>query len=137
MNKTIIKIISTGKKNCEMFNAYVKRIHLWKLHILTYNKVPKYQDLINHKKETIFLLDERGMYMTSHQFASFLEKNTMHHSCFIVGSATGFPQDLLEVPHIKISLSTMTFPHELARILLMEQIYRAQQILTRHPYHKD
>ncbi|USO02432.1 MAG: 23S rRNA (pseudouridine(1915)-N(3))-methyltransferase RlmH [Alphaproteobacteria bacterium] len=131
----MIKLISTGKKSCPDFNAYTKRINQWKLQILTYNKAPRYLELIEPKKEKIVLLDERGKHMTSVQFSEFLEPN--ENLCFIVGAATGFPKELFSVPHQKISLSSMTFPHELARILLIEQIYRAQQILRNHPYHKD
>ena len=130
----MIKIISTGDKNCPWFNEYAKRLS-WKNKILTYNKTPPYLELINPKKEKIILLDERGIEMTSVEFSKFMQK-IEGDVCFIVGGATGFPKDLYDVPHQKLSLSKMTLPHEFARIVLIEQIYRAQQILSGHPYHK-
>lgn len=131
----LIKIISTGDKNCIWFNEYLKRMH-WKVNVLTFNKTPKYLDLIDLKKEKIILLDEHGLEMTSIEFASFINEHMSDHLCFIVGSAEGFSKDLHQIPHQKIALSLMTMPHEMARVVLMEQIYRAQQILNRHPYHK-
>ena len=130
----MIKIISTGDKNCPMFGEYAKRI-VWKHKILTYHKIPDYLTLVNPKKESIILLDERGKEMSSITFAHFIEKQEKD-LCFIEGGATGFPKELYDTPHQKLSLSHMTFPHEIARILLIEQIYRAQQILAKHPYHK-
>ena len=130
----MIKMISTGDKNCPYFNEYAKRL-VWKHKIMTYSKPPQYLDLIDAKKEKIILLDERGEQMTSVEFAKFMEKTT-GDICFIVGGASGFPAVVYDVPHQKMALSKMTLPHEWARIILIEQIYRAQQILAGHPYHK-
>lgn len=54
---------------------------------------------------------------------------------FLIAGAEGFSQEILNICHERISLSELTFPHKLARILLVEQLYRAQTIRSGHPYH--
>ena len=76
------------------------------------------------------VLDERGITMTSPQLAQLLQKidnNAMGRACFIIGGAYGLEK--------LVSLSSMTFPHELARVLLLEQLYRAECIIRKVPYH--
>ena len=131
-----LTIISVGDKNCPSFNTYTKRITKWKLKTLTYTKAPKYLDLIDLKKENIVLLDEYGKHYTSIEFSDFMGKQEKDIT-FLIGAAEGFPKEVHDIPHQKIALSKMTLPHAFARIILVEQIYRAQQILSGHPYHKD
>jgi 23S rRNA (pseudouridine1915-N3)-methyltransferase len=88
---------------------------------------------------TVVLLDAAGKQFTSQQFASWLgdlrDRGT-RELVFLCGDAAGFPRDLRDRSKQKISLSTLTMPHEFARVILAEQIYRAFAILAGHPYPK-
>jgi len=90
-------------------------------------------------KATIVLLDAAGKQFTSQQFAKWLgdfrDRGT-RELVFLCGDAEGFPADLRAAAKQKISLSTLTMPHEFARVVLAEQIYRAFAILSGHPYPK-
>jgi 23S rRNA (pseudouridine1915-N3)-methyltransferase len=88
---------------------------------------------------TIVLLDAAGKQFTSQQFAHWLDglrDRGTHELVFLCGDAEGFPADLRAGAKQKISLSTLTMPHEFARVVLAEQIYRAFAILAGHPYPK-
>jgi 23S rRNA (pseudouridine1915-N3)-methyltransferase len=88
---------------------------------------------------TIVLLDAAGKQFTSQQFARWLGDLRDHGTrdlVFLCGDAEGFPADLRAGAKQKISLSTLTMPHEFARVVLAEQIYRAFAILAGHPYPK-
>lgn len=76
--------------------------------------------------------------MGSEAFARHLEKLLVGSPrvVFLVGSAEGFPEGTDAIVDERISLSQMTLPHRLARLLLLEQIYRALSILSGEPYHK-
>ena len=88
---------------------------------------------------TIVLLDAAGKQFTSQQFAKWLgdlrDRGT-RELVFLCGDAEGFPADLRAAAKQKLSLSTLTMPHEFARVVLTEQIYRAFAILAGHPYPK-
>jgi len=88
---------------------------------------------------TIVLLDAAGKQFTSQQFARWLgdlrDRGT-RELVFLCGDAEGFPTALRASAKQKISLSTLTMPHEFARVVLAEQIYRAFAILAGHPYPK-
>ena len=88
---------------------------------------------------TVVLLDASGKQFTSQQFARWLgdvrDRGT-RELVFLCGGAEGFPDDLRAKAKQKISLSTLTMPHEFARVVLAEQIYRAFAILAGHPYPK-
>jgi 23S rRNA (pseudouridine1915-N3)-methyltransferase len=88
---------------------------------------------------TIVLLDAAGKQFTSQQFAKWLgdlrDRGT-RELVFLCGDAEGFPADLRATAKQKLSLSTLTMPHEFARVVLAEQIYRAFAILAGHPYPK-
>lgn len=79
------------------------------------------------------VLDPAGEQMTSRELAAFLEKTT-RETAFFVGGAEGFSGEFRARADRLISLSKMTLPHELARVILAEQIYRAFTILRGHPY---
>jgi 23S rRNA (pseudouridine1915-N3)-methyltransferase len=88
---------------------------------------------------TVVLLDAAGKQFTSQQFAKWLgdlRDRSVREVVFLCGDADGFPDELRESAKQKISLSTLTMPHEFARVLLTEQIYRAFAILAGHPYPK-
>ena len=82
----------------------------------------------------IILLDERGKQFVSPEFASFLD-HALRRQIFIVGGVLGFGENILKMNLTKISLSKMTLPHELARVCLLEQIYRAATIVSGKNYH--
>jgi 23S rRNA (pseudouridine1915-N3)-methyltransferase len=88
---------------------------------------------------TLVLLDAAGKQFTSQQFASWLgslrDRGT-RELAFLCGDAEGFPGELRVRATQKLSLSTLTMPHEFARVALAEQIYRAFAILAGHPYPK-
>ena len=88
---------------------------------------------------TVVLLDAAGKQFTSQQFAKWLgdlRDRSVREMVFLCGDADGFPDELRDSAKQKISLSTLTMPHEFARVLLTEQIYRAFAILAGHPYPK-
>lgn len=88
----------------------------------------------------IVLLDERGKEYSSLQFASYIEKKT--HSVakrlvFIIGGPYGFSQDVYDKANEKLTLSRMTFSHQMIRLIFVEQLYRAMTILNNEPYHHE
>lgn len=86
----------------------------------------------------VVLLDEHGREYTSPDFASWLEKRMAagyKRIIFIVGGPYGFSPEVYKRADAKLSLSLMTFPHELIRLLFVEQLYRAFTILRGEPYH--
>ncbi|HTW22823.1 MAG TPA: 23S rRNA (pseudouridine(1915)-N(3))-methyltransferase RlmH [Candidatus Baltobacteraceae bacterium] len=88
---------------------------------------------------TVVLLDAAGKQFTSQQFARWLgdlRDRGGREIVFLCGDAEGFPSELRDGAKQKISLSTLTMPHEFARVVLAEQIYRAFAILAGHPYPK-
>jgi 23S rRNA (pseudouridine1915-N3)-methyltransferase len=88
---------------------------------------------------TVVLLDAAGKQFTSQQFARWmgdLRDRGTRELIFLCGDAEGFPDEIRAKAKYKISLSTFTMPHEFARVVLAEQIYRAFAILAGHPYPK-
>lgn len=87
----------------------------------------------------VVLLDAAGKQFTSQTFARWLgdlRDRSVRELCFYCGAAEGFPAELSRGQAQRISLSTLTMPHEFARVVLAEQIYRAFAILAGHPYPK-
>jgi len=93
---------------------------------------------VGRTKPLLVLLDSRGGEMTSEQFAEFIE---VQHSfdtqqlIFAIGPTDGFGDSARKAANKVVSLGKMTLPHELARVVLLEQIYRAFTIIRNHPYH--
>ena len=87
----------------------------------------------------VILMDEDGTLRNSLDFASNLERLTSlgEELVFVIGSGIGLHESLKEVSNYSFSLSKLTFPHNLARILLLEQIYRACMINSGKKYHKE
>ncbi len=88
----------------------------------------------------VVLLDEKGKNFTSREFASYIEKRMISgikRVVFIIGGPFGFSDDIYSVANDKISLSKMTFSHQLVRVIFFEQIYRAMTIIRNEPYHHD
>ena len=89
-------------------------------------------------KSTLVLMDSRGKQLSSEAFARFLEDYQDRNPLplvFAVGPADGFSEATRRAAQHTISLGAMTLAHELARVVLLEQVYRAFTILKRHPYH--
>jgi len=87
----------------------------------------------------LVLLDGRGKEMSSERFAEFIDSQLasgVQQFIFAVGPANGFSDAVRHAANVTISLGKMTLPHELARVVLLEQIYRAFTILRKHPYHR-
>jgi 23S rRNA (pseudouridine1915-N3)-methyltransferase len=85
----------------------------------------------------VVALDVSGKSMTSEDFARWLEARTSRGKgriVFLIGGADGLPPRIVERAHERLSLSAMTFPHRLARLVLTEQLYRAVTILRGEPY---
>ena len=88
----------------------------------------------------VVLLDEKGKQFTSREFAQKLDSyqnNSIKKICFLVGGAYGFSEEMYQRANEKISISKMTFTHQMIRLFFVEQIYRADQILQGKPYHND
>ena len=86
----------------------------------------------------LVLLDARGQQMTSESLAEFFADHQMRGTqtlLFAVGGPDGFMPEARRKARLLLSLGKMTLPHELARVILLEQIYRAFTILKGHPYH--
>ncbi|RMF08336.1 MAG: 23S rRNA (pseudouridine(1915)-N(3))-methyltransferase RlmH [Alphaproteobacteria bacterium] len=84
-------------------------------------------------------LDEQGKTYDSPGFAAALAHWRQHrsdHLAFLIGGADGFAPEIKSRADHKVSLGAMTWPHALARVMLVEQLYRAHTILSGHPYHK-
>ena len=89
-------------------------------------------------KRTLVLLDERGKQFSSEELAKFLGDHQDRNPLplmFAVGPADGFTAQARQSAALVLSFGKMTLPHELARVVLLEQLYRAFTILKRHPYH--
>lgn len=96
-------------------------------------------NLIDHS-DTVILLDEKGKQFTSREFASKIDhwmSSSVKKVSLIIGGAYGFSDEMYERANEKMSLSKMTFTHQMIRLFFVEQIYRADQILQGKPYHND
>ena len=87
----------------------------------------------------VITMEIEGKILSSEDFANKIDeisKEGINEICFIIGGANGIAQSLRAKSNFKLSFSKMTFPHQLARVMLLEQIYRAMKILAKEPYHK-
>ena len=92
-----------------------------------------------HQSDFVVALDERGAEMTTRELASWLATRQREGTdlAFLIGGPDGFAAEVLQRANFKWSLSRLTFPHALVRVLLAEQLYRAHAVLSNHPYHRD
>ena len=90
-------------------------------------------------RETMAVFDERGATLTSRQLAAILAdwRQAGHDVALLIGGSAGFSQETRSRAACVLSLSALTFPHQLARVLVAEQMYRAWAILHGHPYHRQ
>jgi 23S rRNA (pseudouridine1915-N3)-methyltransferase len=148
-----LHLIVVGKLNdnniAELERDYFKRltspnltIHEVRAHSENLEKEAKevsirLDELEKSDKLFIVLLTEKGKQFESREFSAWLStKSERQKLVFIIGGASGHGKNIIERAHFKLSLSELTYPHKLARLLLVEQIYRAQTIKANHPYNK-
>ena len=155
-----ITLLAIGKTNArflqEGIDQYTKRLsHYIPFELKILPDVKTTKALTNEKQKEmegqmfmsaigqgdwVTLLDEKGKEFTSREFASYIDKKTItipKNLIFIIGGPYGFSQEMYNRANEKLSLSKMTFSHEMIRLFFVEQIYRAMTILKGEPYHHD
>lgn len=147
-----IQIISVGKiagDQLAIIQHYQKMTN-WKIQNteLAYSKKLSEQQIKQHESKLIqdkltkgaylVALDLSGKQMSSEAFSRIFSSQMMsgRNIDFVIGGAFGLDASIIAMADAKLCLSEMTFPHQIAKLLLFEQIYRAQTILDNHPYHK-
>ena len=103
-------------------------------------KMSEAEKILSHlDKEFLIVLDEKGVQFTSQELAQKLNHWSEHfkHIAFVIGGADGIHEDVLQKANLTWSISKLTFPHALVRVLVAEQLYRAHSILENHPYHRE
>jgi len=153
-----VKLLMVGKTReryiDEGFNLYKKRIsHYLNIEEQTIDGLKKTKNLlplefkalegeliqkILKNQDTVVLLDEKGKDFDSVGFAGFVQKRMNTGSkqlVFVIGGAYGFSEEIYRRADHKISLSRMTFSHQIIRLIFAEQFYRAMTILKNEPYH--
>ncbi len=146
-----IDIIAVGRlksgPELDLIDQYLKRMQ-WSLRIIEIdarknatqaewqNQIDK---LLPDYSVKVFM-DERGKNLGSVEFADLFKNWQLTNAgkiCFCIGGADGFASDFVQKADVKLSLGKLTWPHMLARLMLVEQIYRSQQIIANHPYHRE
>ncbi|MEE2757189.1 MAG: 23S rRNA (pseudouridine(1915)-N(3))-methyltransferase RlmH [Myxococcota bacterium] len=99
-------------------------------------------NLTRHIPKTAFtvVLDEHGKQFSSTQFADWIQAQQVKGTsslAFLIGGPDGHGESVLKRANLIMSLSTLTLPHELARLVLCEQLYRAGSMMSGHPYHRE
>ncbi len=147
-----IQIISVGKLSSEiakisdqyqkMTNWQIKNSEIVYSKKLAPTQIKQYEAKLIEDKLTrgayIVALDLSGKQYSSEEFSVIFSKQMMEGKSidFIIGGAFGLDGSILNLSNAKLCLSKMTLPHQMAKLMLLEQIYRAQTILDGHPYHK-
>jgi len=92
------------------------------------------------KNDLVIILDEKGKQFTSREFSQKIDSwmsSSVKKVHILIGGAYGFSDEIYSRANEKISLSKMTFTHQMIRLFIVEQLYRADQILQGKPYHND
>ena len=137
LNKLSIKAIGKIKKRwiSDGINQYKKRMPDLVINELKNFNLINLKDL---KRETIIIsLSEEGKLFNSEEFATLIESFKNQKITFLIGDAEGLPNNLRSKSDLLLSLSPLTFTHEFARLILIEQIYRAFCISQNYPYHRS
>ena len=144
-----LKFIFLGKKNSLSYDViirdYLKRINSYASSEFLFfsdkkeQKIEQKIEQILNPRDYLIVLDEKGKLLTTMEFTEFISsKHNMFNSLvFLIGGAYGVPKNLINNAHFVISLSQMTLPHMMARLLIVEQVYRVCTILNHHPYHHE
>ena len=153
-----ITLITVGKTEStylkEGIEQYVKRLkHYAKLLIIEIDELKNTKSLTTEQQKTkeaelilkkitptdhLILLDENGSMLTSTQFAAYIDKkalSSVSNLVFVIGGPYGFDNSVYARANDKISLSAMTFSHQMVRLFFVEQLYRAYTIIKGEPYH--
>ncbi|NLB85304.1 MAG: 23S rRNA (pseudouridine(1915)-N(3))-methyltransferase RlmH [Acholeplasmataceae bacterium] len=140
-----MKIIAIGKNKKKFVNEgiqfYQKQISKLEIIELKQSNPTEEGKLILKSLKSddyVILLDVSSKTINSIEFARLLAdiKNKTSQIVFLIGGSKGFSEEVKQIADQKISFSKMTFPHELFRLILVEQIYRAESINNNSPYHK-
>ncbi len=144
INISHYKIIAVGKIKKiwiqEGIKMYLKRLPGLKVLEIKDNSQTKEEHTIKEiisKNEILVTLNENGQSFTSKQLATKLLNSQNQNINFVIGGALGISPSLNNSASWQLSLSPLTFPHEIARLLLIEQLYRAKTIAQGGPYHKE
>ena len=144
LNISHYKIIAIGKIKKrwiqEGIEMYLKRLPGLKVIEIKDSTQLKEEHTIKEiisKNETLVTLNEKSQSFTSKQLAIKLLNSHNQNITFFIGGASGLPTSLNNSASWQLSLSSFTFPHEIARLLLIEQLYRANTITQGGPYHKE
>jgi 23S rRNA (pseudouridine1915-N3)-methyltransferase len=155
-----ILLIVTGKTDADWLQqgleVYIKRLGFYssfELKVLPDIKNAKNLSIQEHKekeaeqmfpflegKNEIILLDEKGTFYSSQEFARFIDRKLIsgcREMIFIIGGPYGFSERVVKKSTGSMSLSKLTFSHQMARLLFLEQLYRAFTIIRGEPYHHD
>ena len=155
-----IKVICVGKTNHNALRDWLPEYQKRLLHYvkLDWAELPELKNTKNlresvqkeeegkrvlkqlNPQDILVLLDEKGSQYTSKDFAVFLQKRMnagTKNLVFVIGGPYGFSTELYERAQHKISLSSMTFSHQMVRIFVAEHLYRAFSILNNEPYHHE
>lgn len=147
-----IQIISVGKLNNyyqpiardyqKLIKYNIKSTEIYYSKKLPAGQIKQFEaKLINElleEKSCKIVLNIIGQSYNSHEFTKLIANNLQSgkNIQFIIGGVFGLDKSILEQANINLSLSKMTTPHQMAKIILLEQIYRTQTIIENHPYHK-
>ena len=151
----MIKIITVGaikeKYLRDAIDEYTKRLRKFtnleiielkdeNLNEIEKNKIKEAERIKKHidKKDYINTLEIEGKQLSSEEFSKKIENTLIESSniTFIIGGSYGLADEIKSLSNFKLSFSKMTFPHQLFRVILLEQIYRAYKIMNNENYHK-
>lgn len=141
MKLRVVWVKSGGSRSAaieELAAQYAKRISAFaQIQTQEFKNEAALQKSLEKSSAKLVVLDSRGREFSSEHFAEWLRKqrDASIDLTFAVGPADGFSDAARRAAFAQISLGKMTLPHELARVVLLEQIYRAFTILAGHPYH--
>lgn len=144
----MIKIICVGKIKEKFFkdaiDEYMKRLskyHKIEIIELIDSNIKQEKDLILKKidtKDYIITMEIEGKQLNSLELSKLIDKTFLNYPniTFIIGGSEGLDEEIKNIANYKLSFSNLTFPHQLFRIILLEQIYRSFKILNNETYHK-
>ena len=143
LNPSRYRILAVGKVRKdwikEGLHSYMKRLPGLTITELRDSNPQKEAEAIQaqlQKNERLIALMEEGKPLASIPFAKYLKTFNSQRIAFVIGGANGIAPEIKTSAHYQLSLSPMTFPHEIARLLLVEQLYRATTIIQAGPYHR-